>query len=225
MFDLDDTLYPEIDYCKSGFRVIAAKIASDFALDANLIYDYIWQKFTAGERANLFNQLLDAFSIEYDSQYIGQLVKVYREHNPQITLPKKSFDILGKLKKKYTLALLSDGFLPAQQLKVKSLGIENYFSCIIYTEKLGREYWKPSTKGFEMILTTLGLEGSECVYVADNPIKDFIGPNRLGFLTVHYYNRDSVHHNEPQSDTARPDIVIEDMADLSEVIEQLKGKE
>ena len=63
--------------------------------------------------------------------------------------------VLKTLKKRYKLALLTDGYLPAQRLKVQALGIEKYFQAIVYTEELGREYWKPSTRGFENILKEL----------------------------------------------------------------------
>ena len=156
IFDLDDTLYDEIDYCRSAFGAVA-----DFLADrpgyptAGQIFETLWKQFTSGNHKTTFNAALEQLGIRYDTALIDRLIEVYRNHAPNIKLPKESEDVLRKLSRRYTLALLTDGFLPAQQLKVQTLGIEKYFKCIIYTEQLGREFWKPSPLGFEKLLQTL----------------------------------------------------------------------
>ena len=173
VFDLDDTLYDEIDYCKSGFAAVSEFLAdSSVSQSAGHIYAALWDQFTAGNRTKTFNAALDSLGIQYDNEQIQRLIGVYRSHVPEITLPTDSREVLAELKAKYTLALLTDGFLPAQQLKVKALGIEEYFEIIIYTEELGRECWKPSPAGFEKIIQGLNEVPSRMVYVGDNEKKD-----------------------------------------------------
>lgn len=200
VFDMDDTLYAEIDYCKSGFAAVAEFIAKspDFSTSAapEAIFECLWSQFNSGNRQRTFNAALDQLGIDYGDQDVLGLVKVYREHIPQISLPEDSRRILDALKTKYRLAMLSDGFLPAQRLKVEALGIEKYFECIVYTEALGREFWKPHTKGFEFILKELDQKAENCVYIGDNPKKDFIGPNSLGFVTIELALPSRVHSTE-----------------------------
>jgi putative hydrolase of the HAD superfamily len=185
VFDLDDTLYDEIEYCESGFRVVAEFLAKlPETTPTERIFGALWKQFADGNRKNTFNTALAELGIIYDDKLIEELVNVYRNHVPNLTLPKDSRDVLCELRKKYTLALITDGFLPAQQLKVKSLGIEEYFKCIVYTEQLGREFWKPSPAGFEKIIQILNAKPENMVYIADNEKKDFIAPNKLGFLTA-----------------------------------------
>ncbi|MGD8786664.1 MAG: HAD family hydrolase, partial [Phycisphaerales bacterium] len=185
VFDLDDTLYDEVDYCKSGFAAVAEYLANQpDAPCAERIYTTLWEQFTAGNHKTTFNAALDKLGIDYDEKLIGKLIEIYRNHNPKISLPQDSRNVLCELKTKYTLALLTDGFLPGQELKVKALGIEQYFQCIIYTEQLGRECWKPSPAGFEKIMQDLQTRAENMVYVADNEKKDFIAPNKLGFSTI-----------------------------------------
>jgi len=194
VFDLDDTLYDEIEYCRSGFASAAEFIANlPKAPPAPDIFDALWRQFTTGSRKNTFNTALDELGIRYNDGLIQELVKVYRDHVPKITLPADSRDVLVELRDKYTLALLTDGFLPAQQLKVKALGIEEYFKCIIYTEQLGRDCWKPSPIGFEKLLKTLNTKAETVAYVADNEKKDFIGPNKLGILTIQIIRPARIH--------------------------------
>ncbi len=65
-----------------------------------------------------------------------------------------------------------------------ALGIEKYFKFIVYTEQLGREGWKPSPAGLEKIMQTLKGEPENMAYIAYNEKKNFIAPNKLGFLTI-----------------------------------------
>ena len=210
VFDLDDTLYDEIEYCKSGFASAAEFLANSVKAPAEHILDALWKQFTAGNRKNTFNTALDELGISYDDNLIQKLTEVYRNHVPQITLPADSKDVLVHLSDKYTLALITDGFLPAQQLKVQALGIEKYFKCIIYTEQLGpdRSGWKPSPVGFEKLMQALNAKPETTAYIADNEKKDFIAPNKLGFLTIQIIRPARIHTaSAPQSGAAARYII------------------
>jgi putative hydrolase of the HAD superfamily len=222
VFDLDDTLYDEIDYCRSGFNSVAHRLANlSGAPSAKQIFDSFWKQFTAGNRKKTFNAALEELGISYDNRLIDELVNVYRNHVPQITLPADSRSILERLGKKYTLALLTDGFLPAQQLKVQALGIEGFFKCIIYTEQLGREYWKPSPVGFEKLLQSLNVNPKDTVYIADNEKKDFIAPNKLGFLTIQIIRPARILTESCEEIGASAQYVIRQLSQLPALLERL----
>lgn len=222
VFDLDDTLYDEIEYCKTGFMAVAEFIAKlSQTSTARNIFDVLWSQFTAGNRKNTFNAVLDELGISYDDKLIEELVNVYRSHNPAIKLPRDSRDVLCELRAKYTLALITDGFLPAQQLKVKSLRIEEFFECIVYTEQLGREFWKPSPAGFEKILRTLNARPENTVYIGDNEKKDFIAPNKLGFFTVQLIRPARLHTKVSSDPDGRAQYVINEITRLPALIEGL----
>ncbi len=216
VFDLDDTLYDEIDYCRSGFLSVSwflARISDIPCCDD--VFACLWRHFTNGNRTETFNAALDDIGMAYDESLIAQLVEVYRCHRPAIKLPRDSRETLEQLKDTYTLALLTDGFLPAQRLKVQTLGIARYFQAIVYTEELGRECWKPSPAGFERLIETLAVPAAQMAYVADNENKDFIAPNRLGMLTVQVLRPARLHAGVcPQPDAA-PKLRIEGLGELS----------
>jgi putative hydrolase of the HAD superfamily len=185
VFDLDDTLYDEIEYCKSGFLAVAQFLVNRFdGLTTERIYNIFWRQFAAGNHTRTFNAALDELQITSNDSIINEMVEIYRNHYPDIKLPQDSREILDKLSKKYTLGLLTDGFMPAQRQKVQALGIYKYFESIIYTEELGRDCWKPSPAGFTKIMNDLNTKPENTVYIADNEKKDFIAPNQLGILTV-----------------------------------------
>ncbi|HEX41448.1 MAG TPA: HAD family hydrolase [Phycisphaerales bacterium] len=194
VFDLDDTLYDEVDYCRSALAAVAGYLAKRYSSQSEKgIFQALWSQFAAGNHSRTFNAALDELDIPYDAATIENLVRVYREHKPSITLPDESLDVLRALEGGYSLGLLTDGFLPAQQLKVQALGIERFFECIVYTEALGRTFWKPSPVGFEKMAEALGVAPERMVYVGDNEEKDFVAPNALGFLTVRVRRARGIH--------------------------------
>jgi putative hydrolase of the HAD superfamily len=232
VFDLDDTLYDEIEYCKSGFAAVAEFLANrpesrlssmgeGEARSAEHISAVLWEQFTAGNHTKTFNAALDELGMGYEHELIGELIEVYRNHKPKISLPNDSRDVLCELSTKYTLALLTDGFLPGQQLKVQALGIEKYFECIVYTEQLGRECWKPSPAGFEKIMQTLKGKPENMAYVADNEKKDFIAPNKLGFSTIQLIRPARIHRTVSGEPGASAHHTICEISQLSGLLEKL----
>lgn len=204
IFDLDDTLYDEIDYCRSGFRAVArflGKLATVSCCDD--LSACLWRHFTDGNRTGTFNAALDELGIAYDDCLIAQLIEVYRSHRPELALPTDSRLTLETLKKTHRLALLTDGYLPAQRLKVLALDLDPYFEAIVYTEELGRAFWKPSPVGFQTLLQRLDVTPDRAVYVGDNETKDFIAPNAMGMLTVQLRRPARLHRDgAPQNDAA-----------------------
>jgi putative hydrolase of the HAD superfamily len=222
IFDLDDTLYDERDYCRSGFKAVAQSLSNLVdVLSPDEIFDSLWQQFTAGNRTKTFNAALDDFGINYDDRLIQKLIETYRNHFPNISLLADSKKVLQRLSKKYTLALLTDGFLPAQQLKVQALKIEKYFKCIIYTEQLGRQFWKPSPEGFEKLMQTLNAKPQNIAYVADNGEKDFIAPNKLGFFTIQIIRPARLHTSTSEDSDAPAQYVIRKISQLPALLEKL----
>jgi len=222
IFDLDDTLYDEVEYCRSGFISVSDLLADSIdGLSADRIFGALWKQFTSGNHTKTFNTALDELGISYDDKLIGELIKAYRNHIPKITLSEESENILSRLSDKYSLALLTDGFLPAQQLKVKALGIEKYFKYIIYTEQLGREFWKPSPAGFEKLIDSLKAKPENIVYVADNEIKDFIAPNKLGIGTIQIIRNARIHTEQSQESNAAAQHVMHKISQLPELLEKL----
>ncbi len=219
IFDLDDTLYDEVDYCRSGFAAVARFLVrfSDCPC-AEDAFACLWRHFTAGNRTNTFNAAMNELGIPYDAHRIAQLVEVYRGHRPGIELPPDSRRTLDALRDGYTLALLTDGFLPAQRLKVEALGIVSRFRAIVYTEELGRPFWKPSPAGFEKLLNDLRTPADRMAYVGDNEAKDFIAPNRMGMLTIHVLRERRLHTDRGAESDAKATLQTSRIEDLPSLL-------
>jgi putative hydrolase of the HAD superfamily len=222
IFDLDDTLYDEVDYCRSGFGAVADFLADKAGYPpAKQIFEVLWKEFSRGNHKTTFNASLEQFGIQYDNTLIEQLVEVYRNHVPNIKLPPESANILQQLSRRYTLGLLTDGFLPAQQLKVRSLGIEKYFKCIIYTEQLGRSCWKPSPVGFEKLLRTLNAKPQNTAFLSNDEKKDFIAPSKLGLSTIRIIRSAGIHVEPAGQPGVAAQYVIHNLSDLPALLERL----
>jgi putative hydrolase of the HAD superfamily len=183
VFDMDDTLYPERDYARSGFRAVAAWAEAHLGIPARLGFVELNDLFEAGIRGGTFDRWLLAHGI-HPQEWIHPLVSVYRKHTPALTPFPEVRQVLKALGGRYKLGLLSDGYLETQRLKLDALDLARCFDAIVFSDQWGREAWKPSVRPFLAILKELNLAPNRVVYVADNPRKDFVGPKRLGMPSM-----------------------------------------
>jgi putative hydrolase of the HAD superfamily len=217
VFDIDDTLYPERLYCQSGFRAVSKYLAESKGVCAESFYESLCQAFDrAGGK--LFNLVLDKFNISYDEEFIEKIVAVYREHKPHIQLWPDAEEVLNYLKERYNLAIISDGFMPAQKLKAEALELDKWFEAAIFTEELGREYWKPSCRAFEIVSNKFAVAPEKCVYIADNPAKDFYAPNKLGWQSIMLEQNDAIHSPVALSEEYEPGIKINSLCLLERIL-------
>jgi carbamoyl-phosphate synthase large subunit len=216
IFDMDDTLYPEADFVRSGHRAVAERVWQDLSVD---IEPELRRRFAVGQRGDLMSAALVALGIKVTADYVARvLVPVYREHSPIIRPYVETVPVLTELRKRgYRLALLSDGVATVQRRKLDALGLDKFFDEVVITDEIGRDAWKPSTTGFERILDALGVCGQEAMYVADNPCKDFYGPHQLSMRTARIVRPGTEHcaslapspENQPQCTIFALDNLLE----------------
>ena len=192
VLDLDDTIYLERDYVRSGFKAVGDWLETHRSFFN--FFDEAWALFEEGERRTIFNKVLAPKGL-YDDGLIKELVNVYRTHNPSIFLQSDAEDFLQKYPRD-TLALITDGPSASQWAKIKVLRIEKYIGKIVVTDDLGPEYGKPNPEAF---LNVQGaLPGAACIYIADNPGKDFDAPARLGWEpSIRIRRTGSLHYDVP----------------------------
>ncbi len=162
VFDLDDTLFPEIEYVKSGFRAI-----SNYYNDKNL-YDKLYGLFNA-DKLNVYQRA------GFTKEECNKCIEIYRSHMPKLSLDNEVAGVLLELRNRgYLLGIITDGRPEGQWNKIRALGLDRIMNCIIITDEIfGIDFRKPSPKAFELIKEKLNVEFDEMVYVGDNPAKDF----------------------------------------------------
>ena len=175
VFDLDDTLYKEQDYLRSAYREIAAKIASRDAFEGVLDRMLQWWQ----EGSNVFRLLIETYR---PALTMDDLLTLYRSHEPAIRLDDATRTLLDHLRQYAALGLITDGRRVTQRHNVEALGLSAYMDPedILISEETGFE--KPSEEPFRHFMDRY--PSCTYYYIGDNPSKDFVAPNRLGWITV-----------------------------------------
>ena len=185
-FDLDDTLCKEIDYLKSAYREIAEYAAehcrgcSDpVSVLAHKAYDVMLVAYQEGQDAF---DVLDSF-LGLDLP-IADYLYIYRNHKPKIALCEDVVRTLDALKAEgVRIGLITDGRSVQQRNKIMALGLDRWIddADIVVSEEIGSE--KPALANYEYFMKRYP-GCSDFTYVGDNPDKDFIAPNTLGWETI-----------------------------------------
>ena len=169
VFDLDDTLYKEIDFVKSGYE----SIIQNLMLPENTINNMMTWYFKG---LNVFDLLIINFNLSIDKE---SLLDIYRYHYPSLQLPESTKKVLNYFRKSnQPMSLITDGRSKTQRNKLKSLGILDFFDKIIVSDEIGSS--KPCIENYKAVMS---LEYKDYVYIADNTTKDFIAPSLLKWDT------------------------------------------
>ena len=217
VFDLDDTLISEKEYIKSGYRHIAGIIEDRLAMDKNQVFDDLMSLFKVSP-LNVFNRLYDKYQIEYSKEMILDLVKEYRWHFPDIQFYDDVLPCLSELKRSgLKVGIITDGYAIAQRQKLKAIQADEYFDEVIVTDELGREYWKPHPKAFELMKEKFRVNFDEMIYVGDNPEKDFYISKTYPIKTVRII-RDGVHSDKNYFRDIKEDIKIISLKDIKNLL-------
>lgn len=211
VLDLDDTLYLERDYARSGFAAVGAHLRDRRGIeDAG---DRAWSHFEQGRRGDLFDRVLAEVGLAADPALIRELVEVYRSHAPAIRLlPDAEAFIDRALADGRQLALISDGPIAAQSAKVEALALRLRFDPVILTDAWGREFWKPHERAYRAVMDRHGRPAADHVYLGDNPLKDFHAPNRLGWNTIRVRRPEGEHvRAEAIEEVGRPAHEVHDL--------------
>jgi len=187
IFDLDDTLYSEKEYIRSGYHIVARDVLSMIP-DAE---EKLWQAFTSKKSA--FDSVL------YDAEVYSEEIKTaclhaYHYQEPDIHLYNGVEEMLKKLRnRRFMLGIITDGRPEGQRAKINALGLEPLVDHIVITDELGGiEYRKPNDRAFILMQEMLDVPFSAMAYVGDNTKKDFIAPEKLGMNSIYFRNADGL---------------------------------
>jgi putative hydrolase of the HAD superfamily len=217
VFDMDDTLYLERDYARSGFRALG-EWARDW-LSIENFEDACLAQFESGCRSTIFNAALAACGIEATPEVISCLVEFYRAHVPGIALLADAATALEQLRSTYPIAIVTDGPLASQSRKVEALGLTSVASPVVLTGIFGKPFSKPHTRAFLHVAERVPVR--RYVYIADNPAKDFAGPRELGWATIRMRRSAGLHYHVENERAEPPDLELGDCSRLPAILRDL----
>ena len=183
IFDLDDTLYSEKEYVRSGYKAVSDYLGGGY--EAKL-----WGFFQAGKPA--IDELLKELGRENEK---AKAVEIYRTHKPNIHLYPGVAEMIEKLKAEdIKVGIITDGRPEGQKNKLESLGLNDLVDDIIITDELGGiQFRKPCDIAFRILITRWRMNPSDIVYVGDNPAKDFQAPQQLGMKRIYFNNPEGLY--------------------------------
>lgn len=189
VFDLDDTLYGEKEYIRSGYKAVA-RILPQVA-DAE---EKLWNAFE--EKKQAIDTVLKDAGI-YSEELQERCLTTYRNHEPDIHLYPGVTDMLKEIHERgLGIGIITDGRPEGQQRKIDALCLDTLVDTIIITDELGgSEYRKPCGKAFHLMRGMIGNGGySTMCYVGDNIKKDFIAPEEFGMRSIWFRNKDGLYY-------------------------------
>lgn len=214
-FDLDDTLYTEMDFVRSGYKAVSLELEKTSTLNSDTYYQGISTRRPIGFEWALQQYLSHGGSNR--QMNVDHLIEMYRAHTPDIKPRHGVRETLESLSKAgHSLVLITDGSTRHQRSKIKALDIEKYFDDILISEEVGGD--KTTDMPWSRVEHRFGAPGQRFVYIGDNISKDFYLPGLRGWRTVMMRDRNGVNvftQNisvwQPQY---RPQVIVDNYSTL-----------
>jgi HAD superfamily hydrolase (TIGR01509 family) len=198
LFDLDDTLFDRqraqlmvLDVIAREFSDVFAGVDRQAMVDAFLESDRITLLELYGDipmvknvrirRAQVFLDLLGL-----DEAYADAIAELYVAAYPRSNAPiDGAVAVVEALAPKFQLGIVSNGAPDVQYRKLETLGLRQWFECIVLSEELGIR--KPDPRIFWHATGLLGREPEECLCVGNSYAADIVGGKKAG-VRVCWFN-------------------------------------
>lgn len=198
-FDLDRTLW-DFD---SNFIETFKEIFTRFSLEQNGIpsleafiktytghNDHLWDLYRNDKiskeelRDTRFLITLNDFGID-DVTLANEISEEYIFISPRkgMLMP-GTIEVLERLKTKYRLHIITNGFEEIQKVKMEYAGLNEYFDCVVTSEEAGSK--KPDNRIFSYALEKAGANVSESIMIGDDFEVDILGATSIGMDTIFY---------------------------------------
>ncbi len=217
VFDLDDTLYLERDFVRSGFAAVGEYLDRERGIAG--FADACRGLFADGLRSRVFDAALERLALPCSPAEIATLVDVYRNHRPCISLAEDAARFLAADTRRR--AMITDGPAHTQRAKIDSLGIAGHFGLVLATGSWGEGFGKPHPRAFEQVMQWSGAPARQHIYIADNPAKDFLAPRQLRWKSIQVNRPGRIHDPAPCAPTHAADAEICSFDELAAIVSRL----
>lgn len=222
IFDLDDTLYLESEFFRSGFTAVANELDKRGFGPVRTVKGMLESIHFGEGREQVLSKASDR--LKFPAEWVPELVDIFRRHTPLLSLAPDAVEAINRLRGRYRLGCVTDGFAAVQRRKISALGVEKLLDAIIVADDMGRACWKPSPAAILACCDRMGVPAGECVFVGDNPERDIRGARNAGMVSVRirriggYFSDQSAPEDE-----ASYEIVT--LAEIESVLNKLEHEE
>jgi putative hydrolase of the HAD superfamily len=226
VFDLEDTLFDKSDWIIPAIEYAAEQFGLDLTRTAELLQEYSQRP--TGLDANVYNHVLlgcGQFDTAMNVRALCAWANQYHPARGSLQLYPGTLTALECMSAKYKLAIVAEGQVETQKLKISALGIEPVIPVIAYSDEIdGIRSRRPDPRGVLLAIQKLNLPPSEVLWVADNPARDFLRLRERGVLTARVLTGEC-SRQDPPSQAHAADYNISSVARLPALLEELKGAE
>ncbi|MDD3184928.1 MAG: sugar transferase [Anaerostipes sp.] len=194
IFDLDDTLYSERDYLRSGYHEAARKTK---LRKIPQVFNKLCVALEKGKSP--FETVLKEVGA-YSEEMMELCEETVRFHKPNIELYDGVQELFFELhKQKRSVGIITDGDPLVQRAKVESLGLESMVDEIIYTDELAgdngdvTEFRAPNDIPLLIMKKRFQTTCRNMAFVGDDKKLEFVAPQDLGVECYWKENKDGMY--------------------------------
>ena len=207
-FDLDHTLW---DFEKNSALTfnqllidyqIPVRLENFLRVYVPLNFEY-WKAFREQRmdketlRYRRIKDTFDQLKISIDDDMVFTLADAYIQNLPEHNhLFPETIEVLDKLKERYSLHIITNGFREVQQFKMRNAGLTPYFNTVTDSESVGVK--KPNPLIFHKALTDADCDPTNSVMIGDSYEADIVGALQVGMNAIHFMPLVKKHSQEYQ---------------------------
>ncbi len=219
LFDFDNTL---VNFMEMKKRAIESAIDKMIRAGLSLSKEKALKKVRnlykkrGIEYQKVFDELLEESMGKVEPKILAAGVVAYRKTKDKYLKPYPNVvKTLEILRKKFTLAIISDAPIFQVWTRLYDTNLHNYFNFVIAYETTRTK--KPGELPFRLAMKKLGLKPHELLMVGDDPRRDIAGARRLGIPTV-LAEYGCIFDVDPTKPEQKPDFKIKDIIELLDLL-------
>jgi len=189
LFDLDDTLYPEIEYLKGAYKRIAKFLSNKTNIKHEVISSFLINRFENEGRELLFDSMFDYFKIDF--KYLTNILEIMRTYTPdsKLSLYPNIYEKLPLILKEATqVFVVTNGNVIQQKNKVRNIDWKLLDEKITFI--YANEYKKkPSVDSFNVIKREFTIQENSTIMIGDSHFDKKYAENcKIDFMFVEKFN-------------------------------------
>ena len=193
LFDLDNTLIDRQKAFKEMLYRTFSKYFNDETYIDTLVSDMLsFDNNGTVERIIAFQKLIDKYKIkEFKAE---ELTKNWNNESGNVVyLFEDVIDTLIQLKKKYKLAIVTNGNYASQKRKLDNVNLYELLDYTLISDEIGIR--KPDPRIFKYACEKLKLKENECIYVGDSYARDIVGAINAGLDAIYVSRKNQKRDN------------------------------
>ncbi|MFV0468459.1 MAG: YjjG family noncanonical pyrimidine nucleotidase [Dysgonomonas sp.] len=223
-FDLDDTLWDTAQNSRESMYEIYTRYnwgefypSFDGFYSTYLNYNtQLWDQYNKGliKKNDLMNYRFQKLFEKYRSfsDAVSRLINDAFMHNTSLKSKtiRGSIDLLKKLKGKFKMCIISNGFSEVQYTKMKQAGLIEFFDKIYLSDVIGIN--KPDARIFDFALADASADRSTSIMIGDTLDTDILGALNSGIDQV-WFNPQKMN-----TENIKPTYEITELHQLNQIL-------